>query len=325
MEVAERQKKEKRRDEIKDMIKRINLTRDKLNIEKESCLSLGTSVESYEVEDEKLLREREKYEQELQELEKDLEELKNFKRTRFLKNFRHYLNKAGVKLGDVERKAGVTAGYISRLESGKISADPSIEFILTAANLLGVSVEQLVNEEYAELSPTEEYIVKVIETMIEDTAADKIVWYKETPWELECIGADYEGNTDHPLFSAVYGSGESGYPEPKGTGYNSLFPRGDVAVEGNFYHGTLPATKSTVYITNIKEELFGKSNIILEMYMVDEKQRVKPICASDVCCVRVKNSMEALYREIETASSHLHIDDSVRNAFDMYMDKLPFA
>lgn len=325
METVEKSKMEKRRDEIKDKIRKLSSDLDRLDGEKAAFEVLGADINIYEEQKKIFLDEREELEKELKEIEEELETVKNFKRARFLKNFRIYLGKSNIKLGDIEREAGVTAGYVSRLESGKISADPSVEFVLTAAKMLGLSVEQLVNEEYVELSPTEEYISKVLSTMITDTKQDVLVWYTETQMELMCIGADSQGDTEHPLFKATFSGGSSGYPEPSGAEYSSRFARADgAAPAGNFYHTTLPSTKSKIYITKIKEDLFGKINVALEMYMVDEYNHIKPVCADDKCCDHIKNKIGILYKEIEMAVSHLHIDDSVRNVFDMYMEELPF-
>ena len=325
MEAEEKLKMEKRRDELKEKIQRLNSNISYLNGKKAAYEMFDGDVDSQEEQKKIFLTEVTELEKELKEIEETLETEKSFKSARFLKNFRIYLGKSNVKLGDIEREAGVTAGYVSRLESGKISADPSVEFVLTAAKMLGLSVEQLVNEEYVELSPTEEYISKVLSTMITDTKQDVLVWYTETQMELMCIGADSQGDTEHHLFKATFSSGSSGYPEPSGAEYSSRFARADgAAPAGNFYHTTLPSTKSKIYITKIKEDLFGKINVALEMYMVDEYNHVKPVCADDKCCDHIKNKIGILYKEIEMAASHLRIDDSVRNVFDMYMEELPF-
>ena len=324
METEEKIKMEKRRDEIKEKIQKLNSNISYLDGKKVANEMFDGDVTSQEEQKKIFLTEVTELEKELKEVEDALEAEKNFKRAQFLKNFRIYLGKGNVKIGDIEREAGVTAGYVSRLESGKISADPSVEFVLTAAKMLGLSVEQLVNEVYAELSPTEEYISRVLSNMIEDTKQDVLVWNTETEWELLGLEADCQGDTGHPLFTAAFSEDNNGY-HMDGTKYNSRFTRMDGTMPaGCFYHTTLPSTKSKIYLTKIREDVFGRDNVVLEMYMVDEHDHVKPVCADDKCCDHIKNKMGTLYKEIEMAASHLHIDDSVRNVFDMYMEELPF-
>ena len=275
----------------------------------------------YGCEEPKLQKKHEELLQERNNVEYEICQFKKFDKARFLKNFRLLLNEKNKKIGDIEKEAGVAAGYVSRLESGKIAADPSVEFVLTAANVLGVTVEKLVNGDFSALSPTEEYVSKFLNTLIADTQTDRIAWYKESVFDLSCVGSDYNGDTEHPLFRGTF----SGDGRPTGGEYYSRFSSGEeIQVADNFYHANLPMTDQKIYITSVNEDVFGQILHYYEIYLVDGRANVKPVCSDSVCCDRLKKEIAVLYKEIETASSHLHIDDSVRNILNLYMEELPF-
>lgn len=267
--------------------------------------------------------------EELHKLQEALKEAKNFNRQKCLNNLKVLIEAKGIKIGDIEKEANVTLGYLSRLRSDKISADPSIEFLVTAAKMLGVSLNQLIDGDFSAISPTEQLISEVISSLIADTKSDDVTWIKETVKELKNVSCDDQGDTSHPLFRMTLGVGGFGYPEPIGAEYNSRFLTNDDVVPcGNFYHAALPTGKKTVYITRVNTADGDLDTESYEMYMMDSVSNIKPICATSVCCDRLKADIINLYREIEIASSHVHIDDDVRGALKEYLEytnlELPF-
>ena len=59
------------------------------------------------------------------------------------RNIRRTLKNSGIKIGDAERAADVSPGYLSRIEKGTLKRAPSTEFILTVSNMTGVSTYAL--------------------------------------------------------------------------------------------------------------------------------------------------------------------------------------
>ena len=104
---------------------------------------------------------------------------------------------------------------MSRLEKDGNTAEPSVEFIVTAAKLLKVSLDTLVSINLTGLTPTEQYIVNFFDKLKADTLADKLVWNRQTAFNLNNIEPDYDGRIWHPLFSeeTFFEEGETDYPE----------------------------------------------------------------------------------------------------------------
>ena len=149
-------------------------------------------------------------------LEKALDKYKNFNKTVCFSNIRELLKQnSDVKIGQIEKEARVRLGYMSRLEKEGNVSEPNIEFIMSAAKLLKISLDTLLYVDLKSLTPTEQYLVKFFDKLKEDTNKDKLDWNKETAMDLNSMEPNDYGYCDHPLFSFETFSeeSESGYPE----------------------------------------------------------------------------------------------------------------
>lgn len=145
-----------------------------------------------------------------------LEKHKNFNKTLCFSNIRELLRlNPDVKIGQIEKEAGIRLGYMSRLEKEGNTSEPSVEFIVTAAKLLKVSLDTLVSVNLAGLTPTEQYIVKFFDKLKEDTIADKLNWNRQVAASLNNIEPGYNGEIWHPLFSeeTFWEENETEYPD----------------------------------------------------------------------------------------------------------------
>ena len=70
-----------------------------------------------------------------------------------------------MKIGQIEKEAGIRLGYMSRLEKEGNTAEPSMEFIVTAAKLLKVCIDTLISVDLTGLTPTEQYIVSFFDKL----------------------------------------------------------------------------------------------------------------------------------------------------------------
>ena len=128
---------------------------------------------------------------------------KNFNKAVCFSNIRELLKQnPKVKIGQIEKEAGIRLGYMSRLEKEGNTSDPSMEFIVTAAKLLNVSIDTLVSVNLAELTPHEQYILKFFDKLIEDTNASKLDWVVEKAAYLNGLEVDESGGKAHPLFDS---------------------------------------------------------------------------------------------------------------------------
>ena len=152
----------------------------------------------------------------LTQLESYLSECKNFNKTLCFSNIRELLRQnLDVKIGQIEKEAGIRLGYMSRLEKDGNTSEPSVEFVVTAAKLLKVSVDTLISVDLTGLTPTEQYITSFFDKLKEDTLKDRLDWNRETAFNLNRMEPDMNGFVYHPLFAeeTFYEETDCEYPQ----------------------------------------------------------------------------------------------------------------
>ena len=86
----------------------------------------------------------------------------NFNKQICIKNIYHLAKINNIRLGELETHCGVTIGTLSRLSKEKNTANPGIEFLVLAADMLNVSLESLVNTDMTKPAKTETYILNFV-------------------------------------------------------------------------------------------------------------------------------------------------------------------
>lgn len=163
-----------------------------------------------------LEKERNQWASYLTELETLIGEYKNFNKILCFSNIRELLRQnSDVKIGQIEKEAGIRLGYMSRLEKEGNTAEPSMEFIVTAAKLLKVSIDTLISVDLTGLTPTEQYITSFFDKLKEDTLKDRFDWNRETAFNLNRMESDMNGFVYHPLFAeeTFYEETDCEYPQ----------------------------------------------------------------------------------------------------------------
>ena len=314
---------------------------DNNNIPKDSIIKMITSEYPTKIE---LLKAKETAENTLSiwmELCEDLDRIRaenrNFNKTLCFSNIRELIKEnPDVKIGQIESAAGIRLGYMSRLEKGDNAAEPSVEFIVTAAKLLNVSVDTLISVDLANLTPTEKYLVNFVEKLKSDTVADKLNWNVETKNEMERHGNDCNGNSFHPLLSleTYYAPSGCEYPEPHTDNiYVSKTFNLETEIYGDCYNLRLK-NGSKLYLMNVarrtfKVNQFQDSVIEAVMYVPGGKTQVLATTKDEY---PIGEALKKLYNVVKEHMKHPQVNNDVMNAIDAFMkndfaddpDELPF-
>lgn len=253
----------------------------------------------------------------------DEETEKNFDKSICLANIRELLKNSKVKLGQIEKASGNNPGYMSRLEKEGNTSDPSVEFLVTAADMLEVSLDMLVKGKIGDMTPSEEYLLKFINGLIADTRTEEIIWDKETVAHLDYL-ASQTGIKKHPLIDIQYDYSED-QPTQVGYGYVSHFNKYDsIEPKGNCYNAYLPGTSDKVYIMSCRKansKIQWVKDEFFEMYLVvGSGLMLNPICTTLQTGSTINGAIESLYKEIEIAASHVRIDDLTKKSIDRYLN-----
>lgn len=303
----------------------------------EAMATLDLEIDAEKVETERLRmvekrtemqEEYDRFVYDLSHIKAEIAKFKHFDKARCFNNLTYLLVAKDKKLGDIERNSGNSPGYLSRMKSGKSNADPSIEFLITAAEELGVSVDMLVNSEIREMSQTEIYLQGFLKKLIEDTRNDKLTWVCQRQSELEEIGTEYDPCTDevsaaHPLYESKSIPNDTNYPTWKAY-YNSRFYKNcGVAPVGDSYYTDLVSNGNvTLYLMSCKkggDKIKWKKDNFWELYLYKLGSGIHPLCNTMEICSPLEIMIDGLIKEIRESVSHVHINDEVKNAIDQYL------
>lgn len=251
-----------------------------------------------------------------------------FDKRRCIANIYQLAKEKNLKIGDLEKKAGVSAGYLSRLNKEESTATLSADFVASVAELFGVTVDALISNDYTTPTATEKYLLAFIDKLLSRTNADELAWKKDSFADLAAVGYDPDGEPSHPLYT--YGP-DGVHSAPV---FNSYFNPGFV-IAGDCYRLMMPGNGPNVlYLMCVNmpgaEDLpFG--GVDYELYMV-KKWEPKPLCHAWPENSPFYNAISQLYNAVKESCKHPRLDISVMMAIDEFMkeqvdfddEQLPF-
>lgn len=246
----------------------------------------------------------------------------DFNKTLMFENINYLIKSKNMKIGEFEEAAGVSPGYISR-SSKDSGSKPSIDFIMKAAEKLGVSVDTLLRADFASLSPNDLYLVNFLRKLIADTEKQRLDWGRDIANTLNHLETDINGVAPHALFSyeKFMEEGETDYPEEVERVVFTSFTFGvHTYVEGDCFF--LPLKNNTfLYVMNISKSVH---------YTSDPTAYVKEIwihtpCSSPRYLCRNRDTepiaslVENLYNTINAFYKRPKIQGDIKAVIDAYM------
>lgn len=235
--------------------------------------------------------------------------MSNFDKTLLGKNIKFLASQKGIKVGDIETEAGVSAGYLSRLanEDNKNNF-PIMDLIFLISNKLDVSVNTLLSVDLSNLTPNEILLSQFFDKLSKDTQDNKLVWELESRAKLE--ECKQQGN--HPLFFPIN-------PNDYGTEfyYHSAYDSSAViagdcykVVVGNKWFYLMCVSEANEYINGY--ELYFISSNYQGYTNIEQICKVYP--ESDLY-----NQMVDLRNQAAESSRHVKLSDSVRSSINDYL------
>ena len=231
---------------IKDRISRLEKERTETKAESERCNAeehprLLKALADIEGDLKKLNDERLELEASIKSIRDELPAASKIDKWQILRNIRTLMKVKDGKVGQVEKESGNSAGYMSRLERDGNTTTPTLEFVATAAEMLGVNMELIIRGNIEEISSTDMYMLEFLSELITQTDAGDTVWQQE---DLDFsdgvfVTDDYMEPKD-----------EMSSPRLIGRSYKSAFHLGDVQVayDALALSATLAGSQSRLYI-----------------------------------------------------------------------------
>ena len=260
--------------------------------------------------------------------------LKNYDKQVLFRNVRYLLKQKendGVRLGQIERDADLKPGYMSRLEKPDNNTEPSMNFIITAARALNVSMDLLVKVDMEEITPSEKYTLSFIDKLKNDTLGGKLDWSVEYQGELNRLEEDNNDEVGHPLFAYLtfYRQSEVEYPDQV---TEVVFPSHsfdtNTYIHDDCYNIRLK-NGARLYVMNISKAVYntreGDEALAIELWMT-----MPPVVPYEVygdaryiCSSKdegpVGESVGELYSVIKQFMKHPKYKADVANIIDAFM------
>lgn len=237
----------------------------------------------------------------------------------------------GIKIGELEKEAGVSTGYLSRIAKEGNTSAISVDLLISISNRLGVSVERLILDTN-EMSDSEKYISKFMDKLIQDTKDNSLEWQKQTLAEMR----NYEyGDARYPLpfFHQFEGTDYNGNLTLGVDYVTRFYDFGNTIVNAACYWTRFGWDGAVVYITSIThtEEVHSdlpfdttESTDAFEVY-IENKGKLIPLCNTQFLNQDVAQQVKTLYSIITDLQSKLGVTAEVRGLIDNFMQEgLPF-
>jgi transcriptional regulator with XRE-family HTH domain len=237
-----------------------------------------------------------------------------------INNIKFLAKEKNIKLGELEAAANVSPGYFSRINKEENGATPSIDVLCAICSQLDISLDVLIMCDLETLSPTQEYLARLIGKLSSHTIENLISWEKNTLNDIKSI---LDNDLFYPLMTRTkeYDSFESRYyPVYK---YTSLFDEMYNVIEDDTF--TFRFGNAEYYLFSLSDG-DTPSNFGYELYLVN-KFKVNKICNG----YEKDNSvfydlLHKLYLNAKENAYALKLTDDIKRELDILMDldNLPF-
>ena len=230
----------------------------------------------------------------------------------------------GLKIGDIEEKAGVSKGYLSRINKEDSTSIPTIDLLASIAGQLDVGIDFLVNYPLGTLSPNEEFVFQFIDKLTTATTTGKMEWILEAEGLLR---ADTNTPVKNPLVHVTKDTPDGGDTWYDTHAYTSgIYSNGSVEIIGDCYYASLPGSSATVFLNSVRYFIpkeggrFSTTETYdaIEVYILTNG--VKPICSTYYVCEEIKTAVKDLYTAVSSAPSHIGLEYSTKAVMKSFME-----
>lgn len=244
-----------------------------------------------------------------------------FDKMRCINNIYALSKERGVKIGDIEEKAGMSKGYLSRVSKPDYQGSPSIEMLDSIAEQLGVGIDFLVNYSPETLSVNEQFVMEFIDKLIQQTFSGKVEWLKET---TDVLAGENKIEAVNPLVNVgkAYSDEISGFYDTHE--YNSLFYEKGAKVSDTCYYAELSIVGAKVFLNKVaymsaKKTEFGTEHLpgVIEVYLYDKN--VQPVCSTFYVGEELKKQINSLYQAADSSTSKIALSHKVKSMMDTYL------
>ena len=241
----------------------------------------------------------------------------------FFRNVDYLIKQQKRKVGEIEREAGVSTGYIARTSkagTGKVG----IGFIMAVASILGVKLDILLKVDLSGLDATETYLLSFLTKLINDTDNDLLTWKCEDETYLNALSLNSNRYERHPLFNRKdpelladdsYKSSDCSVFKSNSFGLNTK-------ISGGCYNTQLK-NGACLYVMSIERVPVPGSNnpkdVAREVWLTMNGHKPQYLC-SDWGGANLASVVDILYRAVQESFHRPKISQNCRDIIDAFME-----
>ena len=232
-----------------------------------------------------------------------------YEKRRCLENIYSLAKLKNIKIGDLEEQAGVSKGYLSRINKEDSTSSPTVELLDSIARQLGVGIDYLVNFSHEDLTPNEQLVFQFIDKLTRMTLSGKLEWLMETRAILTADNAD---NVVNPLVSIMKERDNEGEVYDTHVYSSAILDDGNARVSGPCYYAKVKGG-ATIFLNLVtytvpnESARFGyvEEKGIVEVYL--HSGTVQPICSTFYVADDIKKAVDNLYEAASSTPSKISL------------------
>ncbi|MCD7825245.1 MAG: helix-turn-helix domain-containing protein [Clostridiaceae bacterium] len=248
-----------------------------------------------------------------------------FEKNRCIDNIYALAKKKGLKIGEMEERAGVSKGYLSRINKEDSTANPPIDFLVSIAEQLEVSVDFLLMYSDADLNKNEAFIIEFVDRLSQKTIQGDIDWVLQA---RSVLTADNSDPVDNPLIDIVPDYSDEFDMKYMTHGFTSHFYNNAFILDDCYYCYLPEQPSAKVYVMNVRYTSFAKNGTAdiyrrdyqdaFELYLCSRND-ISPICSTAYVKKEIANTVKNLYETINMTSSHLGLTPNAKSIMQNFL------
>lgn len=123
-----------------------------------------------------------------------------YDKTLFIDNVYYLAKDRRIRIGELESRCHVSAGYFSRLRQMEKNIAPGVDFLMALADALNVSMDSLLTFDYTGATETEQNLHLYMEKLIRETKARKLIWQEDVLAYPDTMPLNPDGSSMHSLY-----------------------------------------------------------------------------------------------------------------------------
>lgn len=242
-----------------------------------------------------------------------------------INNIYHLAKEKGIKMGDLERDAKVSAGYFSRVSKKDGIVFPQIETLVRIAEILNVSIDALLKIDFSSVPPELEDLFSFIDKLITEVDENKHLKWEKLP--LESITTkNLPGRLNRIVFSQktreINSSNNTCFPNIEVMydaiiTYTSLFDKTSYRLIDDIFYYYLNKD-TTVYLFSYYNENKAKRGIDI---VFESNDSLVPVASANESTPNLYYKFKELFTSAYVSSRRVVIDKRAYNIISDYLNK----